>query len=225
MTAGRPLRQRLSSLALGLMLCSALLSACASHRLSRPMSGTTQRGIASWYGEPFHGRKTASGETYDMHGLSAAHRELPLGTRIEVHNLENGRRVELRVNDRGPFVRGRILDLSYGAAKALDVVRAGLAKVEIRVLDLGSGRAGPGPNSRFTVQLGAFSQRQNAVELMQRVAARHPDAEVVSQGDLHRVRLGLFRSQTEAEELRRQLMEEGLDALVIVLPPPWLESR
>lgn len=196
----------------------ALFSACASHRLERPDRGATQRGIASWYGEPFHGRATASGEIYDMHGLTAAHRELPLGTRIAVHNLDNGRKIEVRVNDRGPFIRGRILDLSFGAAKKLGVVKPGLAKVEIRVLALGEGRSGPGPTSRFTVQLGAFGERHNAVALQRRLAQHHDGVEVVEQKGLHRVRLGLFRSQTAAEELRRELMDQGYDALVIVLP-------
>lgn len=208
----------LRTLLSGLLILGFLLSACSSHRFSRPTTGTTQRGVASWYGEPFHGRKTASGETYNMHGLSAAHRELPLGTLIEVTNLDNDRKVEVVVNDRGPFIRGRILDLSFGAAKVLGVVDAGLAKVEIRVLDVGTGRSGPGLHSRFTVQVGAFGSHQNAVELMRRVAVHHEGAEVVSAGKLHRVHIGLFRNQTAAEEMRRQLMDEGFDALVIVLP-------
>lgn len=201
------------------VLCCLLLSACASHRLERPAPGDVQRGIASWYGEPFHGRKTASGEIYDMHGMTAAHKELPLGTRIEVHNLDNGRKTEVRVNDRGPFIRGRILDLSYGAAKVLGVVQPGLAKVEIRVLQMGTGRSGPSATSRFTVQLGAFGERSNAEKLKTRLESQqYEDVQVVADGALHRVRLGLFRSQTAAEELRRQLMDEGFDALVIVLP-------
>ena len=209
---------RLTHLGLGL-LCLGWLSACASPQIQPATTGTTQRGVASWYGKPFHGRATASGETYDMHGMTAAHRQLPLGTRVEVHNLDNGRKVKLRINDRGPFVRGRILDLSYGAAKVLGVVGPGLAKVEIRVLELGEGRLGPGPNSRFTIQLGAFSQHKNAVALKQRASKHHHDeVKIVSKNGTHRVRLGLFSSQTAAEELRRQLMAEGFDALVIVLP-------
>ncbi len=201
-----------------LLLCLVWLGACASQHLERPAPGATQRGVASWYGKPFHGRATASGEIYDMHGLTAAHRQLPLGTRIAVHNLDNGRQVELRINDRGPFIRGRILDLSFGAAKVLGVVGPGLARVEIRILEIGEGRSGPGLNSRFTVQLGAFSKRQNAIALMRKAAKHHEGVEVDSKGDVHRVRLGLFSSQTAAEELRRQLMAEGFDALVIVLP-------
>lgn len=98
--------------------------------------GYRERGTASWYGEAFHGRPTASGETYDMYGFSAAHRTLPLHSWVEVANLDNGRRLILRVNDRGPFadVGNRILDLSYGAALDLGVVGPGLAEVEVRAL-------------------------------------------------------------------------------------------
>lgn len=98
--------------------------------------GYRERGLASWYGEAFHGRPTASGEKFDMHGFSAAHRTLPLHSWIEVANLDNGRRAVLRVNDRGPFadVGSRILDLSYAAARELGVVGPGLAEVEIRTL-------------------------------------------------------------------------------------------
>ena len=99
---------------------------------SRP--GWTQTGIASWYGEPFHGRTTASGEEYDMNQLTCAHRTLPFGTRIRVQNLENGRSVTLRVTDRGPFVEGRIVDVSRRAAQELEMIGAGLARVRITVL-------------------------------------------------------------------------------------------
>ncbi|NNK62564.1 MAG: septal ring lytic transglycosylase RlpA family protein, partial [Gemmatimonadetes bacterium] len=106
------------------------------YRILDSADGYRERGTASWYGEAFHGRPTASGETYDMHALSAAHRTLPLHTWIEVVNLDNGRRLVLRVNDRGPFADTgrRILDLSYGAARELGVVGPGLARVEVRAL-------------------------------------------------------------------------------------------
>ncbi|MEQ9569332.1 MAG: septal ring lytic transglycosylase RlpA family protein [Longimicrobiales bacterium] len=106
------------------------------YRILDSADGYRATGLASWYGEAFHGRPTASGETYDMHGISAAHRTLPLHTWVEVHNLDNGRRLTLRVNDRGPFadIGRRILDLSYGAARELGVVGPGLARVEVRAL-------------------------------------------------------------------------------------------
>lgn len=101
---------------------------------------TVQTGIASYYGSKYHGRKTANGEVFDMYGVSAAHKDLPFGTRIEVTNLNNNKKLIVRINDRGPFVKGRILDLSYGAAKELDMIESGTAPVRIKVLELGEGR-------------------------------------------------------------------------------------
>jgi rare lipoprotein A len=97
----------------------------------------TQTGTASWYGEPFHGRTTASGERYDMNDLTCAHKTLPFGTRIRVQNLDNGRSVTLRVNDRGPFVEGRIVDVSRRAAQELGMMGPGTARVRITVVDAG----------------------------------------------------------------------------------------
>lgn len=93
-----------------------------------------QVGIASWYGKKFNGKKTASGEKFDMHKLTAAHRSLPFGTKVRVENLANGKVVVVRINDRGPFARGRIIDLSYAAAKKIGIIKAGCAKVKIRVV-------------------------------------------------------------------------------------------
>ena len=173
--------------------------------------------MASWYGEPFHGRKTASGVVYDMYGLTAAHRDLPLGTQIEVTNLDNGRTVRVEVNDRGPFIRGRILDLSYGAAQRIDMVNAGLAKVEIRILEVGTGRPGPGLHTRFAVQLGAFESKRNANQLLDKVRRHAPEAVIVSEGGLHRIRVGRFRDQTAAEQLRLELIDAGFSAFVIAV--------
>jgi rare lipoprotein A len=96
--------------------------------------GWSETGVASWYGIPYDGRRTSSGEIFDMHALTAAHRTLPFNTWLEVTNLDNGKRVEVRITDRGPFVRGRIIDLSMGAADRLGMVRAGLAKVRLKVI-------------------------------------------------------------------------------------------
>ncbi len=123
------------------VVLTATLAGCATPRGSPVVMppppappGTVQTGEASWYGERHHGRRTASGELYDMHRLTAAHRALPLGTHVLVTNLQNGRSVEVRVNDRGPTVAGRIIDLSYAAARALGAVAAGTFPVSVRVL-------------------------------------------------------------------------------------------
>jgi rare lipoprotein A len=124
----------------------ATLAACATPaRTARSPAvavpvGTTETGQASWYGQPHHGRATASGEVFDMYALTAAHRTLPFGTRLLVTNLQNDRTVEVRVNDRGPWVSGRILDVSYAAARALDAVAAGVFPVRLRVLPAAADR-------------------------------------------------------------------------------------
>ncbi|MCG8462276.1 MAG: septal ring lytic transglycosylase RlpA family protein [Holophagales bacterium] len=179
--------------------------------------GTSQRGIASWYGDPFHGRATASGEIYDMHGMTAAHKELPLGTVVDVTNLENGRSVRVRVNDRGPFVRGRVIDLSYAAASELRMVGPGTVKVEIVVIALGNGPSGPNMATRYTVQVGAFRDPENARRVRAALVGEYPEAELVVTGKWHRVRLGTFRSQRDAEKIRRTLRRQGYDAIVIAL--------
>ena len=140
--------------------------------------GFTQRGIASWYGPKFHGRRTSSGETYDMYKMTAAHKTLPLPTYVAVRNLATGREIVVRVNDRGPFHGDRIIDLSYAAATKLGIARRGTGLVEVRALESGSParrargseptRSGP---ARLFVQAGAFQAATNAVRLRTRLAA------------------------------------------------------
>jgi len=132
----------------GAAVLTLMLSGCATTRGTGPAPpaetkpvtapSAVQIGEASWYGEPHHGRPTASGETYDMLQLTAAHRTLPMGTRVMVTNLKNGRAVEVRINDRGPSVAGRIIDLSFAAAQRLGATSAGTIPVRIRVLSLPS---------------------------------------------------------------------------------------
>ena len=125
--------------ALALMLFAAGCARRSTARLPAPPSaaqiGSTETGIASWYGVPYHGRPSASGEIFDMEKLTAAHRALPFQTWVEVTNLSNGKQVDVRITDRGPFVRGRIIDLSMAAARQIDMVRAGTARVRLKVID------------------------------------------------------------------------------------------
>ena len=165
--------------AVALLLLGACARAVVVTRPTPPMVGAEQTGLASWYGHPYHGRRTASGEVYEMRDLTAAHRTLPLGTRLMVTNLDTGQAVEVRVNDRGPFVEGRMLDLSYGAAILLGAERPGVIPVRLQVISLPatSRLAGSGPapaSGEFSVQLGAFVSRARADSL--RVAVERSSA-------------------------------------------------
>lgn len=140
-------------------------------------NGFVQKGLASWYGSPFHGRKTSNGEAYNMHSLTAAHKTLPMGTVLLVKNLENGKNTLVRVNDRGPFINGRIIDLSYNAAQAIGVGGNGTAKVQIVALAEGEVKnKGEAPTlfykdftvGEFYVQIGSFAKKFNAIRLQKR---------------------------------------------------------
>lgn len=138
-----------------------------------------QSGVASWYGDDFHGRLTADGEIYDMHKLTAAHQELPFHTLVEVENRENGKRVLVRINDRGPFLKERIIDLSLKAAQRLDMTEKGTAEVNLRVLRRGGDPlpqgAIPDAGRGCSVQVGAFSVRENAEDLLLTLGDIFPD--------------------------------------------------
>jgi len=167
--------------------------------------------VASWYGKDFHGRPTANGEIYDMYGLTAAHRLLPLGTVVRVTNRENSRTVTVRVNDRGPFVHGRILDLSYGAAQKLGMTVAGTADVSIEILSV-PGEAVVSSGGLFTVQVGAFSSEQNARYLANGLSHRYPDVYLVTlrsnQATIYRVRVGRFPEERLAVRMAERLSNE-----------------
>ena len=124
---------------LAVLILACITAGCTGRRgaTTRPSGSATpyERGTASWYGKKFHGRRTASGERYDMHDLTAAHPSLPFDTNVRVVNTDNGRSVVVRINDRGPFVNNRIIDLSHAAARELDMVQAGLATVELYLLE------------------------------------------------------------------------------------------
>jgi rare lipoprotein A len=179
-------------------------------------AGYRARGIASWYGRKFHGRATATGERYDMYAMSAAHPLLPLPSYAEVVNLANGRRVVVRMNDRGPFHAGRLVDLSYAAAARLDMLGAGSAPVEVRVLAEPLGLAGAAPavsaGQAAVLQAGAFARAVNADALARRLeAAGFGPVEIVTAGGLHRVRLRL-PDATRERAARAYLTGLGLPA-------------
>jgi rare lipoprotein A len=206
----RPAHKSLHS-AIAPLAIALLAVGCASAPPAGP--GESQRGLASWYGPGFHGRQTANNETYDMHAMTAAHKSLPFDTVVEVRNLDNNRRTRVRINDRGPFVRGRIIDLSRAAAEALGMLGPGTARVVITIVQPSQrqarrdGTAGKG----WVVQAGAFSDRARAAERARRLE-RHGQVRVVSEGGLHKVLLGPWRQQGEAERVVTQLRREGIEA-------------
>jgi len=188
--------------------------------------GFTQQGIASWYGKKFHGRRTSSGETYDMYAMTAAHKTIILPAYVEVTNLENGKKVVVKVNDRGPFHDNRIIDLSYSAATKLDVVAKGTALVKIRVVGSGytSGRASEkrgapvetlSPDSSpgdFYIQVGAFSELGNAENLRRKLnnigdSLVRISQVVVDNRSLYRVRIGPLSDVEYADRIVQQLIQ------------------
>ncbi len=179
--------------------------------------GYRTSGLASWYGSDFHGKKTSNGETFDMYGLTAAHRTLPFGTLLRVTDPASGRTVNVRVNDRGPFVSGRILDLSYGAAQSLGTVGKGVTAVDIEVMNAVIDKG------LFLVQLGTFSVPQNADRVKQRVEKSYQKVYIEPTGEdrrLYRVRVGPFGSRKEAESVAREFSvktnrQETLDPVVV----------
>jgi rare lipoprotein A len=200
-----------------------------------------QVGIASWYGKEFHGRPTASGEIYDMHQPTAAHRTVPLGTHAVVTNLQNGQAVRVRINDRGPHKRNRILDLSYGAARQLDMVRAGSVRVKVEFLEASHPLAqlpvmadDPAPEvprpvpvlqpleiQPFAVQVGAYLVQHNAMRVQKTLTAAYPNVWIAMSPEisqpLHRVRLGPFQNRQAAERIVHEVKAHGYAAVIVAM--------
>jgi peptidoglycan lytic transglycosylase len=167
-----------------------------------------EEGIASWYGHPFDGRQTSSGEIYNMHAMTAAHRTLPFGTMVQVHDLENGKSVVVRINDRGPFVEGRIIDLSYAAAMAMGMT--GTALVRLQILKPGQEAA----SGLYSVQIGAFLDPANAERLKQSVEKKFQPVIIKKEdhGDrvFNLVLVGQENTLQQAQELADQLVHSKL---------------
>lgn len=195
--------------------------------------GFVQTGKASWYGRKFHGRSTASGERYDMYKKTAAHKTLPLGTYVRVLNLENRKQTVARVNDRGPFVKGRIIDLSYAAAREIGLVGPGVGRVRVEALARQVGvydaRSGKEPvieareldKGDFTVQVGAFSQRENALRLAGRLKVIYDYVRIVvyeapGGSTLYRLRVGRSKTLKKAAEIEKKLESLGFEEAFVV---------
>lgn len=182
--------------------------------------GYTQEGSASWYGKPFDGRRASNGEIYDMYKLTAAHRTLPFETMVRVTNLSNGKSTVVRITDRGPFVEGRIIDLSLAAAREIESVGPGVVPVRLEVVgnvDVATLTAG-----FFTVQVGAFRELGNAERLRDRLSVTYSPIFIQQydspEGTFYRLRVGKVSGEDAAKELAQQLRtKEGFTTLVFRL--------
>lgn len=195
--------------------------------------GFVERGTASWYGRKFHGRKTSSGEIYNMHAMTAAHKTLPLPTYVRVKNLANGKSVVVKVNDRGPFVGDRIIDLSYAAAQKLGVIGPGTAEVEISAVSSANSKKRPvvrpipltdnvAADVPLFIQTGSFSSEVNAHNMMQQLRAAKENAVTMSElqtaaGLFYRVRVGPLYGIDEANTVLRRLNGKGFSMARIVV--------
>ena len=244
----------------GCLLVASLLSSCtgvngprsvpsaggprpARSGAESPPPARVQVGIASWYGKEFHGRPTANGETYDMYQVTAAHRTAALGTYALVTNLENGQTVRVRINDRGPFKYNRILDLSYEAARQLNLVQPGLARVKVEFLDESLPPTAPAVMpisvvqevSRATpvsqtlraqsvaVQIGVYRDQYHAVRVRKTLTGVYPNVWIAMAPELsqplHRVRLGPFQNYAEAERVAHEVQARGYAAMIVSMAP------
>lgn len=209
-------------IAASLTLCFFLSSCAKKKRAPRmpviPKVGATETGTASWYGHPYHGRRAANGEVYDMEKLTAAHRTLPFGTRVLVENQTNGKTVEVRITDRGPFIDGRIIDLSRAAARRIEMIGPGTAKVRIVILGYGPAHGAPG----FAVQVGAFEDKRRAEQLREQLERNYAPVRVIRRdgpAPVYRVLVGDKATQEEAEALAPSLKRYAPGAFVVRIDP------
>ncbi len=172
--------------------------------------GDTEEGIASWYGRPYHGRAAANGEIYDMEKMTAAHRTLPFNTWVRVYDLDNSRTTEVRITDRGPFIGGRIIDLSHAAARQLQLIGPGVARVRVEVI-LTPPDVAPG---LFAVQVGAFRDRANAERLRSQMETRFGAARLLQRAEnpaIWRVLVGAETSEDGANRLAERIRQDSVE--------------
>jgi rare lipoprotein A len=178
-------------------------------------TGTVQTGVASWYGQDFHGKPTSNKEIYNMYDMTAAHKTLPFNSYVVVTNLNNGKSVTVRINDRGPFVKDRIIDLSFAAAKMLDMIEAGTIPVRIEVL---RGLSPKKSSQKFSVQVGSFANKENASDLKRKLSKTYRNVYIAEYKAAHftyfRVRIKASTMEA-AEAIARRLTRDGYDALVL----------
>lgn len=206
-----------------ILLFPFILSVLLSCATSRYETEGSRLVVASWYGYDFHGRPTASGERFDMNRFTCAHREFPFGTILKVINTSNGRSVKCIVNDRGPFVSERDIDLSYGAAKEIGLIGPGTMSVRVEYLGRDTSYVkevryltSEGP---FTIQVGSFKEVENAVRLKKALELRYSDVYIINviidNVLYYRVRIGKFNKRDEAHGLARTMAQEGYSPIIM----------
>jgi rare lipoprotein A len=180
---------------------------------------------ASWYGPKFHGRTTASGERFNMYALTCAHKEFPFGTKLRVTNVKNKKSVDVVVNDRGPFIKGRDLDLAYGSAKEIGFIEQGVGKVKIQYLGrddryvqvISPKSAGPSSGA-YAIQIGSFKGKSNAFHLKKALKLKYKSVHVktvyIDKQKFYRVRVGPFKKRERAHSFAKALAEEGYRVLI-----------
>lgn len=222
-----------------LMFCLLFMSSCSSRpaRTTEDLSaigtappssasewqvGKIIEGDASWYGGKFHGRQTASGEIFDMYAYSGAHKTMPLGSMVRVTHMANGRSLDVKINDRGPYAKGRILDLSYAAAKKLGYESDGTARVRIEILEVGKGKGAPpqdgetanvDQSSGSTLVVGSFDSKWKAERLYYYLKGRFSTIRISASGSVYRVLIGPFKSEQVKKKIYFRLRSEGFDVL------------
>ena len=193
--------------------------------------GFVQTGIASWYGKKFHGRKTSNGETYNMYAMTAAHKTLPMNTWVSVDNLKTNQKIVVRINDRGPFIAGRIIDLSYTGASSIGIIGPGTGKVRVTALGIATSYSKETQDpiafkpidywtGNFTIQVGAFQVKENAEQYRNKLSKNYPNAHITTftddRGSFYRVRIGRFTNLKDATRYSEKLITEGFGSVFIV---------
>lgn len=206
--------------AVGFFITLFFLTSCGIVReTTKPVDATRAigTGVASWYGSDFHGKATANGEIYDMDALTAAHRTLPFNTIVLVENRDNGRTVIVRINDRGPYVGNRIIDLSREAAREIDMINSGTASVELFLVEEGD-RPITDQNisnrETFTVQIASFDKEQEANNYSRTVSGSRVERVTVGDRVIFRVYYGTYRTTDEAGRAQRDLAQRGINGFV-----------
>lgn len=190
--------------------------AAESRNISTNDAREIETGMASWYGPQFNGKLTANGEVYDMDGLTAAHRTLPFNTVLLVENMDNGNTVQVRINDRGPFAKDRIIDLSRGAAKRMEMIGPGTARVRLYLLegDLENSRVTDLKVMNFTVQLGSFQSIADAKKRSDEIPGSRVEEIRLNGKRLYRVYYGSYTDRNLAEDQKHRLQSRGFSGFV-----------